>query len=285
MAIEHLSADTSADDIHEIIQRDGCVIIDQLIDRDTADHVAHEMARHLDATAKGTDEFSGFETRRAGKIIARSKTGRDLISNPTVLGVAAKALAHATNFQLHVTELTAVGPGSAPQVIHRDQWAFDLFPFPKGFDSTFASMWAISDFTEANGATRVVPRSHLMDDQLRFDPTDAEAAEMSAGSVLLYTGSAYHGAGGNQSDSVRFGLISQYTLGWLRQEENQYLSTPQEVLDTLDEPMLRLMGYQRGSYSLGFIDGGRDPIVAVRPELEREPHAEISLDSFAKRAS
>ena len=92
---------------------------------------------------------------------------------------------------------------------------------------------------------------------------------MEAGSVLLYTGSLYHGAGANRSDSNRAGLIVHYTLGWLRQEENQYLCVPQEVLQDLPEDLLRLMGYDHGSYSLGFIDDGRDPIAAVRPEFEK----------------
>ena len=92
---------------------------------------------------------------------------------------------------------------------------------------------------------------------------------MSAGSVLLYTGSLYHGAGKNSTDANRVGLIVHYTLGWLRQEENQYLCIPKEVLDELPEDLLRIMGYAKGSYSLGFIDGGRDPIVAVRPEFEK----------------
>ena len=94
-------------------------------------------------------------------------------------------------------------------------------------------------------------------------------AEMKAGSVLLYTGSAYHGAGRNSSQMTRTGLIFHYSLGWLRQEENQYLSVPAEMLKTLPEDLLRMMGYQHGAYSLGFIDGGRDPIAAIRPELEK----------------
>jgi ectoine hydroxylase-related dioxygenase (phytanoyl-CoA dioxygenase family) len=152
-----------------------------------------------------------------------------------------------------------------------------MFPFPPGFDSTFATMWALTDFTDANGATRVISGSHKLADRLEFTQQDTEAAEMKAGSVLLYTGSLYHGAGGNSSDSDRTGLIVHYTLGWLRQEENQYLCVPKEVLQELPEDLLRLMGYDHGSYSLGFIDDGRDPIAAVRPEFEKSDSG-IELD-------
>jgi hypothetical protein len=47
------------------------------------------------------------------------------------------------------------------------------------------------------------------------------------------------------------------------------ISVPAEMLQQLPEDLLRLMGYAPGAYSLGFIDNGRDPIAAIRPELEK----------------
>ena len=90
---------------------------------------------------------------------------------------------------------------------------------------------------------------------------------MDRGSVLFYTGAVYHGGGANRSDDVRVGLNITYNLAWLRQEENQYLSVPHDVAATLPEDLLRLMGYARGAYALGYIDDLRDPIEAVRPDL------------------
>jgi len=83
---------------------------------------------------------------------------------------------------------------------------------------------------------------------------------MPAGSVLFYTGSLYHGAGANRSDHVRSGINITYAVSWLRQEENQYLSCSPEVARTLPEPLLRMMGYQRGAYALGYVDDLRDPL-------------------------
>jgi ectoine hydroxylase-related dioxygenase (phytanoyl-CoA dioxygenase family) len=277
MSIEHLPADSPGEKASEILERDGCVVIDGLLDRDAIDQINLEMADHVETTKKGIDEFGGFETRRTGTLVGRSPKSHEVIMNRTVLDVAARALSHATKFQLHCTEIIAVGPGSKPQLIHRDQWAFDMFPFPPGFDTTLATMWALTDFTEENGATRVIPGSHKRADRLRFEEKDTEAAKMEAGSVLLYTGSLYHGAGANHSDSDRVGLIVHYTLGWLRQEENQYLCVPKKVLQELPEDLLRLMGYDHGGFSLGFIDAGRDPIAAVRPEFEKSTSG-IELD-------
>jgi ectoine hydroxylase-related dioxygenase (phytanoyl-CoA dioxygenase family) len=169
-------------------------------------------------------------------------------------------LAHATSVQLHLTQLIAIGPGEPAQPVHRDQWAFDFFPFPPGYEVQCNTLWALTDFREANGATRVVPASHRAADRLQLTNDDTVPAEMAAGSVLFYTGSLYHGGGANRSDAVREGINLTYAVSWLRQEENQYLSVPAEIARTLPEPLLRLMGYARGAYALGYVDDLRDPL-------------------------
>ena len=83
---------------------------------------------------------------------------------------------------------------------------------------------------------------------------------MTKGSVLLYTGSIFHGGGANTTTTSRIGMNVGYSLGWLRQEENQYLACPPEIARTLPEGLLRLMGYQRGSYSIGYADDMREPL-------------------------
>ena len=88
---------------------------------------------------------------------------------------------------------------------------------------------------------------------------------MERGSVLFYTGSLYHGAGANRSEATRTGVNVTYSVSWLRQEENQYLSCPLDVAKTLPVELLRLMGYARGAYALGYIDDVRDPLEAIRP--------------------
>ncbi len=168
--------------------------------------------------------------------------------------------------QLHLTQVIAIGPGETAQAIHRDQWAFDFFPFPKGYEVQCNTLWAMTDFREANGATRVIPGSHRYDDRLKFTTEDTIPAEMEKGSVLFYTGSLYHGGGPNQSDAVRTGINITYDVAWLRQEENQYLSCPLEVARELDDDLLRLMGYSRGAYALGYVDDIRDPLSVVKPD-------------------
>jgi hypothetical protein len=267
--IQHLTVKSPSSKIFEALERDGCVVIDAVLNRADLDQVTRELAPHLEATPKGEDEDHGLETRRVGGLIARSQKAREIIMNPTVLDVAAKVLSHATTFQLNLTEMMSIGPGSAAQEIHRDQPDCDGFRFPHGYETVVATMWALTEFTEANGATRVVPGSHTIEDDREFSQEESMPAEMEAGSVLIYTGLLHHGGGANVTNSNRDGLVAHYTLGWLRQEENQYLCVPTETLRELPEDLLRLMGYTRGAYLLGFVDGGRDPIIAARPEFER----------------
>ena len=114
--------------------------------------------------------------------------------------------------------------------------------------------------------------SNRWDDKLRIDPADTVAATMPRGSVLLYSGSAYHGGGANKSDTTRVGINITYCLGWLRQEENQYLSCPPEIARTLDPDLLQLMGYRHGAFALGYADDLRDPLTALmEPDVLAEP--------------
>jgi ectoine hydroxylase-related dioxygenase (phytanoyl-CoA dioxygenase family) len=275
MAVEHLDPSTAPEKISEILARDGCCVVDRVVAPGVMDRLREELGPYLESTRHGPDDFSGKHTRRTGGLIARSQTARELVEHPTVLGGVRSLLRHARNFQLHLTQVIAIGPGETAQAIHRDQWAFDFFPFPKGYEVQCNTLWAMTDFTEQNGATRVIPGSHRYDDKLQLQPADTEPAEMEAGSALFYTGSLYHGGGANRSDATRFGLNITYAVAWLRQEENQYLSVPHEIAKELPESLLRLMGYARGAYALGYIDDLRDPIEAVRPELSQSGFGEL----------
>jgi hypothetical protein len=265
--IARLRADADPDEVAAIVGRDGAVIVEGVADEASLEQIEAELRPFLDATSTGPDDFSGQLTRRTGSLIARSAACRDLVMHPLALGAARAFLGHATNIQLHLTQAIAIGSGETAQPIHRDQWAFDFFPFPAGYEVQCNTIWALTDFTEENGATRVVVGSNAQEDRLSFGPDDTEPAEMRRGSVLFYSGSVYHGGGANDSAGTRIGLNITYVVAWLRQEENQYLSVPREVAETLPVDLLRLMGYDRGAYALGYIDDLRDPIEAVRPGI------------------
>jgi hypothetical protein len=269
MPVEHVAADTAPEKIAEILERDACCVVDRVVEPEVMDRARAELDPWFQSVPMGRDEFSGHATQRVGGLIARSETVRRLVENPVVLGAVGKSLSHASNFQLHLTQTIAIGPGQGAQSIHRDQWAFDFFPFPDSYQVQCNTIWAMTDFSEENGATRVIPGSHRLGDKLQFKESDTEPAEMEKGSLLFYMGGLYHGGGANCSGETRIGINITYAVAWLRQEENQYLSGPHEVTKDLPESLLRLMGYAQGAYALGYIDDTRDPIEAVRPELSR----------------
>jgi len=260
MPVPRFDADCDAGAIVAALAAEGCAIVERLVEPAVMERARSELEPWLDATRPGPDAFTGHRTRRTGGLVARSATCRDLVMHPLVLGAVRATLAHATSVQLHLTQVIAIGAGEPAQAIHRDQWAFDFFPFPTGYEIQCNTIWAMTEFTERNGATRVVPGSHRFADKLSFEEADTEPAEMPAGSVLFYTGALYHGGGANRSNATRLGVNLTYAVSWLRQEENQYLSVPAEIARTLPEPLLRLMGYARGAYALGYVDDLRDPL-------------------------
>lgn len=261
-AVRTVGADTTPVEIAAILREDGCVVISNLAPAGTMDQIWAELQPYVNSTDAGRTDFLGHATRRTGAIIARSPTARPLISHPTILDTLDLALGdHCSTFQVDLTQLVDIGPGEPAQMIHRDQWSFDHFAFPTGFEAEVGTMWAVTEFTEEMGATRLILGSHRWpDDPDELDPDLTTGAVMTKGSVLLYVGSIFHGGGANTSNAHRIGMNIGYSLGWLRQEENQFLACPPEVARTLPEGLLRLMGYQRGSYAIGYVDDMREPL-------------------------
>jgi ectoine hydroxylase-related dioxygenase (phytanoyl-CoA dioxygenase family) len=267
-SVKVLDRSAEFDMIADTLRRDGAVIIDRLVGPEVMDGIRSELSSHLDSTPFGEEDFAGRRTRRTGSLIARSPRFRELAVHPTVLGTLDRILGdHTSAYQLHLTQVIDLAPGQGGQPVHRDQWAFDFFPFPSGFEVECHTMWAMTDFTEANGATRVIPGSNHWDDKLRPSIEETVPSEMSKGSVLLYVGSVYHGGGENLSETNRLGINVGYTLGWLRQEENQYLACPVEIARTLPPDLARLMGYQRAAYALGYFGDLQDPMQALDPTI------------------
>ena len=102
---------------------------------------------------------------------------------------------------------------------------------------------------------------------------------MSKGSVLFYSGSVLHSGGENRSDHARLGLNITYCLGWLRQEENQYLSCPPHIARDLEPELQELIGYTQGDYALGYYsdpEAGPERAGLLPPEwaLGRGPRPE-----------
>ncbi len=269
-ALTTLEATASTDKILETVGRDGAAIVRNLISEEEVDTVLGELRPYIDATGDGRDEFSGFKTTRTGALVARSPAARRLVLHPAVLASARTFLApYCARIQLHLGQIIRLKPGETRQEIHRDRWAWGTYL--KDLEPQFNTIWALSEFTAENGATRVVPGSVGWPDDRRPTRDEVAIAEMSRGSALLYTGSVFHGGGANESRGDRIGMNLTYSLAWLRQEENQYLSCPPEIAKDLEPEMQDLLGYTLGSYALGYYTPPLPP--GAGPEAAAPEHA------------
>ena len=157
--------------------------------------------------------------------------------------------------------LVELMPGEVRQEIHRDGEIYPIrHPAPP---MTLAAFWAYTDFTEENGATLIAPGSHRWPQERTPEAHELVQAVMPQGSLLMYTSSVWHGSEANHTDAVRTGMGLHYSLGWLRQEENQVLSSPPEVARHFPEQLQRLIGYDFGGPYLGFVEQG-NPIGLLR---------------------
>ena len=206
MSLVHLPADTAAEQLHSVLERDGALIIDDLASADQVARVNAEMAPFIEVTPGGGDDFAGRSTRRTGALIARSPSSHDLIQHPLILDVTGRLLHRARSYQLHLTQMISIGPESPGQAIHRDQWAFDFYEFPSDYHVQCNTIWAMTDFTEQNGATRLMLGSQDLPNDFGHTVDETVPAEMSVGSCLLYTGKVYHGGGGHDAQGAEHHL-------------------------------------------------------------------------------
>ena len=252
MPLTTLTADASTADVVQQLKQDGALIIKDLISTELVDELTTEVRPYIDTTPTGRDEFTGRTTKRTGALAARSARCRDLIVHELIHNCANEFLKPFTRkIILHLTQTIEIGPGGAAQEIHRDRYAWGAY-LPREIEPQFNTIWALTDFTAENGATHCVPGSHVWDWSQKPEAEQVCQAEMTKGSVFIYSGSVLHAGGENRSNAARLGLNLTYCLGWLRQEENQYLSCPPDIAKDFDPVLQDLLGYTQGEYALGY---------------------------------
>jgi ectoine hydroxylase-related dioxygenase (phytanoyl-CoA dioxygenase family) len=249
MSIPILSADAGRSQIAKKLNEAGCVVVTGLIDEFGRNAVRSELSPYMESVKIVNEDdptqFYPGHTRRTSALVARSETVGKLVLDTTTLEMCDHFLSPNSEFgyQLHVTAALEVGPGARRQILHREDDSFTYFSSPRP-NSIVASMWAITDFRADNGGTLIVPGSHKWPAGRQAVESEIVSAEMPAGSVLYWLGSTLHGAGANISKDWRYGIILTYSLGWLRQEENQYLNVPREVAQKLPAELRDIIGYK-----------------------------------------
>ena len=199
----------------------------------------------------GANAFEGHHTIRIYNLLARDRVFERVPVHPAVLPVVEGVL----DPGCLVSSLSSISidPGETAQPLHADDTLLDL---PRPHPAVVCnSMWALTDFTEENGATRVVPGSHKAAEKPEFGAQhDSVPAEMPKGSVLIWNGSLWHGGGANASGARRVGIAMNYCAGFIRQQENQQLGIPVERVRAFSPRLQELVGYGTYKHLVGHID-------------------------------
>jgi ectoine hydroxylase-related dioxygenase (phytanoyl-CoA dioxygenase family) len=237
----------------ERIARDGYTILERVIEPELVAALGQDLLRLEEEleVRPAANRFEGTCTVRIYNLLVHGKLYEQIPVHPAVLPVVEGVL----DPGCLVSSLSSISidPGERAQPIHADD---QLLPLPKPHVATVCNtMWALTDFTEANGATRVVPGSHLGDSSPAFGTHyDSVPAEMPRGSVLVWHGSLWHGGGANRSSQRRVGIAMNYCAGWIRQQENQQLGIAREIARGFSPRLRELVGYGVYNGLVGHID-------------------------------
>jgi ectoine hydroxylase-related dioxygenase (phytanoyl-CoA dioxygenase family) len=237
----------------QAIEERGYTIVEDAVELDVVDALNEELDRleHDLAIVPADNAFEGTRTTRIYNLLAYGPCFEQIPIHPTILPICEGVL----DPGLLVSSLSsiAIGPEETLQPIHADD---QIIPLPKPHPATVCNtMWALTDFTEANGATRLVPGSHTADhspDVTR--PYETVPAEMAKGSVLVWHGSLWHGGGANTTSERRVGIAMNYCAGYLRQQENQQLGLEIDTARRFPRRLQELAGFGLYRGLIGHID-------------------------------
>jgi ectoine hydroxylase-related dioxygenase (phytanoyl-CoA dioxygenase family) len=235
------------------IERDGYTIVEHAFEPELAVALLQDLERLEQEydVEPAHNSFEGTNTVRIYNLLVHGPLYEQIPVHPSVLPIVEGVL----DKGCLVSSLSsiAIDPPEIAQPIHADD---QLIPIPKPHVPTVCNtMWALTDFTEENGATRIIPGSHLRDRSPEYGTHyDSIAAEMPRGSVLVWHGSLWHGGGANRSAFRRVGIAMNYCAGWVRQQENQQLGIPRAVASRFSDRLRTLVGYGVYNGLIGHID-------------------------------
>jgi ectoine hydroxylase-related dioxygenase (phytanoyl-CoA dioxygenase family) len=241
------------------LEQQGYFVVEGLLTPEQVARARDELEPELAATPNGRNSFEGRRTRRVYALFGKVRSFDEPATSPLVLGVLDRVLGH---YQFSAPVAIDIGPGEAAQVLHRDD---NVYPLPRPHPTVVVNtMWALDDFTEANGATCLLPGSHLDPGEQPPPGSPRIVATMPAGSMMMYVGSLWHGGGANTTDRPRLGVIVEYVASWLRPQENHLLAVPADLARTLPERLQELLGYNIYPPFLGYVDGRHPRRVLAR---------------------
>jgi ectoine hydroxylase-related dioxygenase (phytanoyl-CoA dioxygenase family) len=266
------------------IERDGYTIIEDFLSPEALTEVRRVLGLYL-GTHAGRNDFEGTRTERVYTLVARARVFWDIALDARILSLCERFLL--PNFLLTANQAIRILPGESRQPLHSDD-AYHLLPRPRPMIS-LGTIVAVDAFTAENGATTIIPGSHLWNDdevtgQYDLGPsadTDSHArlraraipALMPAGACIVFAGTLLHGGGANTSDAARLAISNQYCQPWARPQENFFLGVPAEVARQMPERLLSLLGYSIHPPFIGQVTAGH-PLKTLDPLFENRAVAQ-----------
>lgn len=236
----------------EHLQSDGFVVLRDVVGKDLVRRFREELAPHLSNAPFGRNDFEGLRSQRLYALLAKSPVTAELVAHPAVLELVDAILDAPCLLSANIA--INVHPGETAQALHPDDGYVGI-PRPRR-PYGVSAVWAIDEFTAENGATEVLPGSHLFGSEpVAADDPRIRPVEMSPGSVVVFLGTTLHRGGANRSTGVRLGLTPQYCQPWMRQIENMALAVPTEVVARLPDRVQELLGYSILPPFIGYVDG------------------------------
>jgi ectoine hydroxylase-related dioxygenase (phytanoyl-CoA dioxygenase family) len=255
--IRTFDAASPLDAVIDALSADGAVGIPDMVGPDVIAAMDAELAPFVEAERGRQAAGDAPRTIRVGAVLAKSPAVVPVLQSPLIHAVCERILLpHCSCYQLSSVHLIEVPPGSPAGALHRDDV---IWPLPGSRPVAVINFLVpLTDFTPRNGGTCVVLGSHRwprdgskvgpgrldLDTKGAVDPASLTPAALPKGSILPVLGGVVHCAGANTTDRPRRALSISVTLGWLRQEENMYLSVPREMLQSLPEDVVKFIGYQ-----------------------------------------
>lgn len=270
LELERVDATAESTKLCSLLERDGAVIVERLLSAPQLDRLNQELDQQIAELEPGLRhpthermiDFYGHRTIRCDGLPGKSATFQEIMLLRQLIETADYFLRpNCSDYLLNTGQLIQIGPGESDQALHRDEDAWRELPHPKPL-LQIEAMFALTDFTRENGATRVVPGSHKWAPDRQPRPEEITCAAMPAGSALIYLGSAIHGGGANiTTKESRRGMFLGYVVGWLRTEENTFLTVPLNKTRAMPTRVQELLGYKAHG-SIGVVDVG-DPMVLL----------------------
>ena len=250
------------DDIQAAVARDGACVALNVLSPELCDALIADFKPHLDDMPWGTDElgyrdnFYGQQTKRLHGLFSKSPKMQEVLTHPLFLALATRMFVEpriSNDIRLSNTELMVLNKDQDVQEFHTDAASWQRIQAAEkanGNEILISANCALTDFTETNGATRVVPGSHLWKEDRPPKDDEVCLAVMPKGSALIYTGNAVHSGGANREDEARYGLYLGYIVSWLRPIENQLVTNDEKDILALPEAAQRLLDVSEGGFTV-----------------------------------